>query len=356
MRLVRAYLERTDSPVVLWVRAADAGEFKNKRDRLQSQFSRYESRIQYQCGDLSQEHPFDSVDPRGIRTIIHAAAVTRFNVDAETADRVNTRGVERLLKFASACDSLEAIGVLSTVYASGLRSGMIAEAPLEDEDGFANHYERSKRAAETKLVRDFGYLPWRILRVATVVADDASGRVTQFNAFHNTLKLLYYGLISMLPGKTDTPVYLVTGDFVTDAVFRLMHEPENKAIYHICHTKSDSLTLGELVDAAYDCFAAQPEFAARRIMKPLYADVESFEMLGTAIDTFGGAIINQAMSSISPFARQLFVSKEFQNARMAAALGDYRPADQRRLVTKTCRYLVSSKWGREEVRDLGTDN
>ena len=39
-------------------------------------------------------------------------------------------------------------------------------------------------------------------------------QVTQHNAVHNTLQLLYYGFISTLPGSPATPVYLVTGDFV----------------------------------------------------------------------------------------------------------------------------------------------
>ena len=259
-------------------------------------------------------------------------------------------GSEKVMKFATRCNSLEAFGLLSTVYASGLRSGMIAEVPFEAAGNFANHYERSKCASETKLMRDFDYLPWRILRVATVVADDASGRVTQFNAFHNTLKLLYYGLLSIIPGKQDTPLYFVTGDFVTDAVFNLMRNPANKAIYNVCHTRPESLNLGELIDAAFDCFAGQPDFKSRRIMKPLYADAESFDMLGSAMDSFGGSIVNQALSSVSPFARQLFIEKEFLNDKLVAALPGYVSPDQRQVIRHTCEYLVRTRWGKEESK------
>ena len=355
MRLAHAYLELTDMPVVLWVRAATQEAFEAKRDRLEQQFSRYEARISYESGDLVKERPFDSVDPRRIRKIIHTAAVTKFNVDPDTAESVNIRGAEKVLKFASQCDSLEALGVLSTVYASGLKTGVISEVPLEDV-GFANHYERSKAAAEAKLIRDFDYLPWRILRVATVVADDQTGHVTQFNAFHNTLKLLYYGLLSLIPGNPETPLYFVTGEFVKDAVFRVMQSTASKAIYHVCHTRSESLTLGELVDIAFERFARQQEFNSRRILKPLYADAESFDMLGTAMDTFGGSIVNQALSSVSPFARQLFIQKEFRNEKLVSALGDYRPPDQHELVRNTCSYLVQSKWGKEEGSVVRTGN
>jgi nucleoside-diphosphate-sugar epimerase len=355
MRLARAHLELTDMPVLLWVRAASQDAFQSKRQRLQAEFGRYEPRISYEWGDLVTEHPFDRIEPRRVRMIIHTAAVTKFNVDSDTADSVNIQGTEKLLKFASRCDSLEALGLLSTVYASGLKSGAIPEEPFEDV-GFANHYERSKCAAETQLMQDFDYLPWRILRVATVVADDNSGRVTQFNAFHNTLKLLYYGLLSIIPGNAETPLYFVTGEFVTNAVFRLMQNPANKAIYHVCHTRAESLTLGELIDVAFELFAQQQEFNTRRILKPLYADAESFDMLGTAMDTFGGSIVNQALSSVSPFARQLFIKKEFRNEKLVSALGDYRSADQHQLVRNTCDYLVRSKWGKEETSACRTGN
>jgi nucleoside-diphosphate-sugar epimerase len=346
-RLARAYLELTDMPVILWVRSGNNDEFEEKRNRLQQRFGRFESRVAYEWGDLRRDHPFDTIDPRKIRLILHTAAVTKFNVDEDTAQRVNIEGSEKVMKFASRCNSLEAFGLLSTVYASGLRSGVIPEIPFE-AGNFANHYERSKCASETRLMRDFDYLPWRILRVATVVADDASGRVTQFNAFHNTLKLLYYGLLSIIPGRQETPLYFVTGDFVTDAVFNLMRSPSNKAIYNVCHTRSESLMLGQLIDAAFDCFSRQADFKTRRILKPLYADAESFDMLGTAMDSFGGTIVNQALSSVSPFARQLFVEKEFLNDRLRGALPGYASPDQLQVVRNTCEYLVRSRWGREE--------
>jgi len=345
-RLAHAYLEQTDLPVLLWLRAGNGDEFERKRAKLNPQFAHFESRIGYKWGDLVKDYPFDSIEPQKIQTIIHTAAVTKFNVDEETAHKVNIEGTEKLLRFASQCRSLEAFGLLSTVYASGLKSGVIAEVPFEHTGNFANHYERSKQASETKLIAEFDYLPWRILRVATVVADDASGHVTQFNAFHNTLKLLYYGLLSIVPGKPDTPLYFVTGDFVKDAVFKLMRNPSNRAIYHVCHTRPESLTLGQLMDVAFECFAEQQDFKSRRILQPLYADAESFDLLGDAMDTFGGSIVNQALSSVSPFARQLFVEKEFLNDKLASALGNYRAPEARQLIRNTCEYLVRTKWGR----------
>src|SRR5260370_11825169 len=100
MRLARTYLELTDTPVLLWVRADNIDEFENKRKRLQQRFGRFEPRIGYVWGNLVRDDPFDSIDPRKMRGIIHTAAGTKFNVDEDTARRVNIEGTEKVLKFA----------------------------------------------------------------------------------------------------------------------------------------------------------------------------------------------------------------------------------------------------------------
>ena len=345
-RLARKYLEQSDAPVILWVRASDAGEFQAKRTNFERAYRDFEPRMSSCWGDLINADPFESVDPRQVQKIIHTASVTRFNLEEETARRVNIEGTEKLLRFASRCDRLESLGLLSTVYASGLKSGVIEEAPMDGTAGFANHYERSKWASEATLLREFDHLPWRILRVATVIADSEDGRVTQYNAFHNTLKLFFYGLLSLIPGTPETPVYFVTGEFVTDSVFTLMNIPASKAIYHAAHTEKESLTLGELINIAFEVFDQDEDFKARRILKPLYSDAETFDLLVDGVTAFGGGIINQAVSSVAPFGKQLFIKKDIRNSRLASALPGYTAPDARRLIRNTCQYLVKTRWGK----------
>src|SRR5262245_31541551 len=95
-RLARPYLKHTDMSVRLCVRASNADEFQIKRNRLHLQFGDCENRVGYEWGDLVRDHPFDTLDPRRIRTIIHTAAVTKFNVDPDTARAVNIEGAEKL--------------------------------------------------------------------------------------------------------------------------------------------------------------------------------------------------------------------------------------------------------------------
>ena len=201
------------------------------------------------------------------------------------------------------------------------------------------------------LIREFDHLPWQIFRVATVIADSGEGHVTQYNAFHNTLKLFYYGLLSLIPGTPDTPVYFVTGDFVADSVFELMNNRASKAIYHVSHTERESLTLGELIDTAFEVFDKDEDFKTRRILKPLYSDAESFDILVDGISAFGGGIVNQAVSSVAPFGKQLFIKKDIRNSRLVAELRDYREPDARSLILNTCHYLVRTRWGKRDQND-----
>lgn len=301
--------------------------------------------------DLDDDDPFAAVDGgwrRRITAVVHAAAVTRFNVDAELAQRVNVEGTRRAVELARACPALESFAHLSTIYATGLRAGVVAERPYGDDAGFANAYERSKWAAE-ELVGGSDDLPWRVLRVATVVADDDTGSVTQHNAFHETLKLWFYGLLSLVPGRGDTPLYFVTGQFAADAVVRLARAGVAGGVYHVAHDRSESLTLDRLLDVAGSEFAKVEDFAGRGILRPLLADEESFELLVDGVTPFAGGLVTRALANVMPFARQLFVAKELDNTRLRGALAGYRAPDPAALAAATCARLAATRWGRRLV-------
>lgn len=318
------------------------------RERLEDELGEHARRAGFVPVDLDGPDPFAGVDAasrRRITRIVHAAAVTRFNVEPEVARRVNVEGTRRALELARTCPALESFGHLSTVYSTGLRSGVIAEQRYDDSAGFANPYEWSKWAAE-QLVVEAGDVPWRVLRVATVVADDDSGAVTQYNAFHETLKLWFYGLLSLVPGRPDTPLYFVTGAFVAASIARLMDPAVPGGIYHVAHERSESLTLEQLLDVASEQFHTEEDFTRKRILRPLLADEESFGLLVDGVNSFAGSLVTQALANVMPFARQLYVAKELDNTRLRAALGDYRAPDAAELVAATCARLVATRWGR----------
>jgi thioester reductase-like protein len=352
--LARLLLQHSpEAGLILWIRSGDQSEFESKVERLKAVLEcgvSNQKRISFATGDLTSEACFDAVDPGTISNIVHSAAVTRFNVDAQTAQSVNVMGTKRVVEFAKKCRKLEQLCQVSSVYASGMAAGVVSEDVVSDTCGFANHYEQSKYSAEKAIIDDGSGLPWTVVRVATIFADDSSGTVTQYNAVHNTLKLLYYGLISVVPGNADTPLYLITGDFAARAVASVLKHGSKQNIYHACYSREECTTLGNFVDLAFETFETDPGFKKRRILKPLFTDLEAFNVLSEAVTTgFSDGITKQAISSVSPFARQLFIDKDVKNDKLRQIMGNYVVPNADELVRRTCKFLCQSKWGRSEV-------
>lgn len=345
-RLARRYLESAKQQVILWLHAENRAELEQKSNALREALGPAAHNADLRGGDLCAPEPFADIDPGEVGSIVHCAAVTRFNVEKELARKVNVDGAVKLYEFASGCKGLERLALASSIYACGLRQGVISEEALVDEPAFSNHYEWSKWESERRLQEDFDALPWMVLRVATVVAETARGQIHQYNAFHNTLKLLFYGLISLVPGDRETPLYFVTADFAVDALAAALERGERKGIYHICHTQDESMTLGGLIDTAFSRFTLDSDFRERRILKPLFCDEETFRLLADGVDSFGGDIVREGLGSIVPFAPQLFSRKSFDNQRLKKVMDVYAAPDAGELVSNACDYLASTRWGR----------
>jgi nucleoside-diphosphate-sugar epimerase len=326
--------------LVLAVRAGDGAELARKRARLAAAFGRHTTVVPWELRELGTPA---GLDPRGITRIVHAAAVTRFNVDRDTAERVNATGTARVRELAERCDRLERLLLLSTLYTAGRHTGDVAEVRHADT-GFVNHYEWSKWAAEEWLL-DRPTVPVTIARLPTVVADDAGGEVGQHNAFHNTLKLYYYGLLTMVPGEPGTPLSLATARFTVDAVTVLLDAAPG--IYHVC---PGPVPLGVAVDTAFTAFERDPAFRRRMLPRPIHCDRDSFrDLVGAAAGLRGGPI-EEAIASVAPFAEQLYLPKVFHTERLRAAWPGYRALDPVPLIESVCRRLVASRWGREVRR------
>lgn len=311
-------LLRKDAGVVmnLWINARDEAEFAAKKEKVLSAHPASAGRLKFSWGTLADESPFRTVDWSSVTSVIHNAALTNFNVKEEEANAVNRDGTIKLIEAARNAPKLEKFTYISTVYASGLKDGDVPEDFLTNEHGFSNHYERSKWECEEYIRTKASDLPWEIIRVATVICHNESGLVIQHNAVHNTLKLLYYGLISLMPGFAKTPVYLVTGEEVARSVATLHLNAPVRKIFNLTHSKDTSLTLGSLVDLGFNTFSEDANFKARRILKPLFTDEKAFNALVQSVQGFGGQVLAQAVTSIAPFGRQLYITKNMINTNV----------------------------------------
>ena len=229
-QVAERYLAGSDADVIVAVRATEPRDLAAKSAGL-ADLGR---RVTVIPGDVTGVDPFATVDTRSITSVVHSAAVTRFNVAEDDARRVNLDGTAKVLAFASRCPNLERISILSTLYSTGLTSGPVAEVASAGVGEFANFYEWSKHECERLVLDRFDSLPWQLLRVATVISHDQSGIVRQFNAFHNTLKLYFYGMLSLLPGSPTTPLYFIDGQFAADAIFSVATSKDG-GVFHISH-------------------------------------------------------------------------------------------------------------------------
>jgi len=332
--LARWLLENSDDELLLFVRGAKGGKLGKLARNPRCHIVR---------GDLQDAEPFSHIVSDQVIGILHCAAVTNFGVDRQTARTVNVEGTEKLIRFAEHCPRLRRFGLASSLYVAGLRDGVLTEGPCDDGAGFANHYEWSKWNAEA-LLHHSRDLPWQIYRVATILGEDESGIVIQQNVIHNTLRLLYYGLLSVIPGNPDTRVYVVNTRFAVDAIGRLFLNGAEQQTYHVSDSGSDAMTLGEFADVVYDSFQRDPRFAKQGILKPLFCDHDSFETLVDGIGQFGGAV-SQALDSVAPFAPQLYSDKDVQTIRSTEALGGMRTPGSKKLLSAICDYLVETRWG-----------
>ena len=341
-RLAERYLAMTDGRVVLWSHAIEAAQARTRRAKLEERFANVLDRVTFATGDFAADASFAEVDALAVTEIVHGGALTQFNIEAGAADAANRAGSERVFEFAASCPRLRHIAYLGTVYSTGLSAGLVAESVLAEEPEFANHYEASKHRAERALATQFDCLPWSILRLATVIADDESGQVSQVNAFHNTLRLLRYGLLPLLPGDPETPLYFVTGEFTVRSILSILLREGRHEVWNLCHSRQEMLTVHELLDIAFDTFREDEDFRSRRILRPLYADYSTFQSLVAGLDGIGNPITAQAIRSVTPFAPQLYVRKDVANDRLRELNGGRAP-DMTALLSSTCRSFMGKR-------------
>lgn len=338
--VARRLLKNTDVTLNLWLNARDEVEFEAKKSKTLAAFPGLEERVKFSWGTLSEENPFKNVDWPTITGVIHNAALTNFNVKEEDANSINRDGTIKIIEASRKAPKLEKFTYISTVYASGLHEGDVPEEFMSNAPGFSNHYERSKWECEEYIRTKASDLPWEIIRVATIVCHDETGLVIQHNAVHNTLKLLYYGLISLMPGFARTPVYLVTGEEVARSIANIHAKAPVHKIFNVTHDKGASLTLGKLVDLGFHTFNEDENFKARRILKPLFTDEKAFNALVQSVQGFGGQVLAQAVTSIAPFGRQLYITKNMINTNVKTHDSEFKDFDPGLIMKLTIEDLI----------------
>jgi nucleoside-diphosphate-sugar epimerase len=324
--------------VTLWAHAESASQLATKARALEQDGV---AGATLRGGDLRDERPLASVDASDVTHVLHAAAVTRFDVDRATAEVLNVRGTRRVLAAAARMPRLAHVVLASSVHAAGLSRGDIAEEALASPPGFANEYERSKRLAE-ECVRATD-LPASVARLGTLVVRDSDGGAVTENAVHLSLRMLRAGLLALVPGDPATRLPLISARFTGEALATLLLAGEAGATWHVVPEADDCPTLERCVSVARDQFAGSAAEAARRGPAPPFVDLATFELLRGGAQGLAADVVTRALDAIAPFAAQLHAPKRFQTTRTRAALGALAPEDPVVLLRLACDALRSSR-------------
>jgi long-chain acyl-CoA synthetase len=274
--------------------------------------------------------------------IVHAAADTSFSRTLQHSLAVNAVGTANVIELACDCPRLERLSFVSTAFVAGRATGSIPEADNGCHAGWVNAYEESKYEAES-IVRSSG-LPWTILRSSTLACRSTRGDVSQINAVHRALRIYPRGLAAMMPGDRNNPLDVVTANFVSDAIARLTFDPraEGKTV-HLCAGRN-ALTLGELVDTAYDVWAAEPAWRKRGVERAMITDPETYRLFEQAVHQTGDPRLRAILTSLSYFIPQLALPKVFETSVAEDLLGTAPPCS-REFWLPMLKQLLATNWG-----------
>jgi len=314
--------------------------------------SQAKRRIQVVRGDITLDRLglSESVYTRlvsEVTHVIHSAATVQFQLPLECARLVNcigTRNVMALAKCARQTGRLKRVAYVSTAYVSGDRVGRILEAELDCGQQFANTYERTKFEAEEIVHQLMNELPVTIFRPSIIVGDSKAGRTTAFNVLYPPLKLIYHGLVRILPGSRHTPLDVVPVDFVTDVInyiFLKTNEGIGK-IYHLTVGEENSTTTGEVVDLAMDYFNTTK--TAEHLQRIRFMPLELYHSAKQSLRGHAKRVW-QAMETYEPY---LCVTRTFDNTNTRSALrgSSITPPEFKMYYPTILQYCIQTNWGR----------
>jgi nucleoside-diphosphate-sugar epimerase len=283
---------------------------------------------------------------RETRAVVHAAADISFSRSLDSARFVNTLGTYHVAEIASACEQLERFVFVSTAFVAGRAIGTILERDSAVGAGWVNFYEQSKHEAECCVRKSS--LPWTIVRPSTIVCNGADGDIQQINAVHRALRVYHRGLAAMMPGDRSYPLDVITSSYVTDAIARVTFDPRTlHQTLHLCSGRR-ALTLGQLVDTAYEVWAENPDWRRRGIERVIITDAATYGLFERAVMQTGDVRLRSVLNSLSHFIPQLALPKVFDTA-IAESLLDAPPPQPSTYWMPMLRRLLENNWGLTEA-------
>jgi thioester reductase-like protein len=277
--------------------------------------------------------------------IVHAAATTKFHVPIEVACHINVTGTQNVLRFGRrVCEAggLRHFAHISTAYVCGTRCGVIREdEPIAGERSCSNSYDESKCEAERVVRAAMQDMPISIFRPSIVVGDSRTGRTTAFNGLYAPLRLIQRGLATAIPARPDTPLDVVSTDYISDVLQHVLLDSPTPAgrVYHLVAGPERSATVAEIVGSAVRYFNAH--VASRRIAPIEFIPPHVWNAEAAPSQTAA----HDAVDVYTPYTC-LSHSFDDRNTRRALAGNGIHPLDVRRYLGRLLEFCLSTGWGK----------
>jgi thioester reductase-like protein len=208
-----------------------------------------------------------------VRSVVHTAASTRFDLELEEARAQNVAGTRHVLAFAREAGAH--LHHVSTAYVAGDRSGVFAVRDSDARPPFHNTYEESKWEADALVRAAAGALRATVYRPSIIVGDARSGRTPHFRVLYDPFKWVIYGKTNILPCRPEVRMDVVPVDYVCDALVALGARADAAgATYHLTSGPARSLSIAEILALAEPIVngwlaeRGQPIVAVPRIVSP----------------------------------------------------------------------------------------
>ena len=104
------------------------------------------------------------------------------------------------------------------------------------------------------------------------------------------------------------------------------------------------MTLGELIDTAYEVWAESPDWLRRGVDRAMITDAETYALFEQAVMETGDVRLRAVLLSLSHFIPQLALPKVFDTA-VAEILLDAPAPDASSYWKPMLRRLIASNWG-----------
>ena len=349
MEVLVRYLERGSRPVTCLVRAESDEAARVRLDKILDELiangaELFAHRVEAVAGEMTKPDLGLSTTVRErlaseVTTIVHCAANVSFDQTLEDARAVNYGGTRRMLEFArlaQARGGLHRYAQVSTAYVAGTYTGRFTEDDLDVGQGFRNTYEQSKFESEKMIREEADDLPWIVLRPSIVVGDQSSGWTSAFNVMYWPLRALSTGLFRAVPAMPESPLDIVSIDYVADAIYELCECPQDSAhkTFHLTASE-DASTFSELVS-----------LAARYFRKPEPLAVPPAEFAAGM-----GKLSDAAVEAIRVYFPYFAISTVFDNTRTRARLAQagIQCPPLREYLHRLLDFATRSRWGKRPI-------